>query len=118
MQRTPIPTFFPYTTLFRSILIRELDLPLTPDQFLRILQTECVKQFSRYIPLMPGAERLLRHLHRHRIPMAIATSTRRMNFDLKTKHHRELFALFDHIVITPDDPEISKGKPDPEPFLV
>eukprot|EP00271_Cylindrocystis_brebissonii_P001255 TRINITY_DN11577_c0_g1_i1.p1 TRINITY_DN11577_c0_g1~~TRINITY_DN11577_c0_g1_i1.p1 ORF type:complete len:232 (+),score=24.67 TRINITY_DN11577_c0_g1_i1:376-1071(+) len=67
--------------------------------------------------LMPGAERLVRHLHGHRIPMAVATSSHRKHFELKTTLHKEVFALMHHVVVG-DDPEVSKGKPDPEIFLL
>lgn len=83
------------------------------------MAAECARQFSRQpIPLMPGAERLVRHLHRHRVPIAIATSTKRVNYLLKTAHHPDFFSLFSHVVITPEDEEVTRGKPDPQPFQV
>ncbi|CAK9094766.1 unnamed protein product [Durusdinium trenchii] len=63
--------------------------------------------------LLPGVERLVRHLHKHGIPMAVATSSHRRHFDLKTSLHKELFALMNHIV-TGD--QVSKSKPNPEIF--
>jgi len=65
--------------------------------------------------LLPGVERLVRHLHQHGIPMAVATSSHRRHFDLKTTLHRELFGLMHHIV-TGD--QVAKSKPDPEIFNV
>eukprot|EP00798_Chlamydomonas_sp_ICE-L_P011388 gene11388-12088_t len=66
-------------------------------------------------PLLPGVERLLRHLHTNKVPMAVATSSHKRHFDLKTSTHQELFSLFHH-VITGD--QFIKGKPDPEIFLL
>ena len=63
--------------------------------------------------LLPGVERLVRHLHRHGIPMAVATSSHRRHFELKTSLHKDLFALMHHIV-TGD--QVTKSKPDPEIF--
>ena len=65
--------------------------------------------------LMPGALRLLKHLKKHNIPMAIATSSHRRHFDLKTTKHKDLFEeMFQHVV-TGD--EVTKSKPNPEIFL-
>lgn len=49
-------------------------------------------------PLLPGADRLIRHLHATGVPQAVATSSHRRHFDLKTSMHKELFSLFNHIV--------------------
>lgn len=65
--------------------------------------------------LMPGVLRLLLHFKRHRVPMAVATSSNKRHFELKVTKHRQLFEqVFDHI-ITGDD--VEKSKPDPEIFL-
>ena len=79
--------------------------------------------------LMPGVERLIRHLHRpfgsfwhaagrgsprHGVPMAVATSSHRRHFELKTSLHRELFHLMHHIVC---GDQVSRSKPAPEIFL-
>ncbi|KAH9418563.1 Pseudouridine-5'-phosphatase [Dermatophagoides pteronyssinus] len=101
-----------------QIIINELQLPLTVDEYTQQVDEEYRKVFSDYVPLMPGAERLIRHLYQHGIPIAIATSSKQFAFDLKTKHHQELFKLFHHIVVASNDPEIVRGKPDPQTFLV
>ena len=49
--------------------------------------------------LLPGVERLLTHLHRHGVPMAVATGSHRRHYDLKTTRHRALFdKVFRHVV--------------------
>ena len=48
--------------------------------------------------LFAGAERLLLHLHKHKVPICLATSSDAYNFGLKTTHHTELFAIFHHKV--------------------
>ena len=49
--------------------------------------------------LLPGVERLLTHLHRHGVPMAVATGSHRRHYDLKTTRHRALFErVFRHVV--------------------
>lgn len=65
--------------------------------------------------LLPGAERLVKHLHDNGVPMAVATSSTREDYDLKTSRHQSLFALFNNHVVTGE--QVEKGKPDPEIFL-
>eukprot|EP00879_Flechtneria_rotunda_P008552 GHRR01008959.1.p1 GENE.GHRR01008959.1~~GHRR01008959.1.p1 ORF type:complete len:293 (+),score=67.09 GHRR01008959.1:132-881(+) len=97
-----------------QVLIDELGLHdvLTPEQFLK-QREEILDRLFPTSPLMPGVEALIRHLYAHKIPIAVATSSHRRHFDIKTQQHKELFKLFNHI-ITGD--QVSKGKPDPEIF--
>lgn len=101
-----------------KLVINELSLPLTVDQFVEKLDTEYVKVFTELVPPMPGAVKLIKHLHSKGVPIAVATSSKQFTFDLKTKHHPELFSLFNHIIVASSEPEITKGKPDPQTFLV
>jgi hypothetical protein len=48
--------------------------------------------------LHAGVERLIKHLHAHKVPIAVATSSHRRHFDVKTQQHGQLFDLFDHII--------------------
>ena len=63
-------------------------------------------------------ERLITHLAEHKVPVAIATSSRKSNSKLKMEGHKELFGLFNHKVFGSDDPEVGRGKPNPDIFLV
>jgi len=67
-------------------------------------------------PILPGVERLVEHLHRHRIPLAIVTGSSTDDFALKTQHHTDLMRYFSFAVLSGDDPECEHGKPAPDCF--
>jgi len=98
------------------ILIESLDLPITPAEYLD-QRARLLEQLFPQAEPMRGALRLTRHLLRHGIPQAVATSSDRRYFELKTSRHKEWFSVFDCLVIG-DDPEVKHGKPAPDIFLV
>ena len=97
-------------------LVKMLELPITPEEYLKERSVLAPTEFPKCMP-MPGARELVRHLKSHDIPIAVATSSNRGLYEIKTTHHQDWFGLFDAIV-TGDDPEISQGKPAPDIFLV
>ncbi|XP_067014151.2 pseudouridine-5'-phosphatase [Anabrus simplex] len=99
------------------IIVEHVGLPVTVDAFL-VDQSERLKTLLPTVKLMPGAERLIKHLHQNKIPIAIATSSSQPAYDLKASNYKALFALFHHIVAGGTDPEVKHGKPAPDIFLV
>ena len=99
-----------------QILVEMLALPITAQAFLEEREVFLDQLLPQAKPL-PGAIRLTKHLHQHQIPQAVATSSARRPFRLKTTHYQEWFALFDCIVLG-DDPTLKRGKPAPDIFLL
>ncbi|MEW5318824.1 MAG: hypothetical protein WDW38_010010 [Sanguina aurantia] len=98
-----------------AMLIAALDLQglLSPEDFLLQRDEGMEAAFLKGVPLLPGAERLIRHLSAHGIPIAIATGSHRRHFLLKSSGHTELFSKFS-VVVTGD--MVARGKPHPEIF--
>ncbi|KAI8371539.1 HAD-like domain-containing protein [Radiomyces spectabilis] len=98
-----------------AMVVDTYKLPMSPEEYLKICSVIQDELFPHVKPL-PGVERLIQHLKRHNIPMAVATSSSRAKFEQKTSLNKELFALFDHIICG-DDAGIEHGKPAPDLFL-
>ena len=97
-------------------LVEALDLPITPEAYL----AERAVLFEELMPTaeaMAGARALTAALAARGVAMAIASSSSRAMFDLKTMRHREWFRTFSVIVLG-DDPRVRRGKPAPDIFLV
>ena len=107
------------TTTYRSceICVIDLDLPITIDHFMKQF-FKLSKERLQNVKFMSGAERLIRHLHAHHIPICVATSSDKESVNFKTKNHRVAFELFEHIVMGSTDPDVEEGKPAPDIFIV
>lgn len=98
-----------------QILVDDLGLQgkITAEEFVTEREKKLDVLFANS-SLLPGVEKLIRHLDKHKVPMAVATSSHRRHFDLKTGKHKDLFGLMHHIV-TGD--QVEKSKPAPDIFL-
>ncbi|XP_017024165.1 probable pseudouridine-5'-phosphatase isoform X1 [Drosophila kikkawai] len=100
-----------------EFMVQHYDLPIPWEEWAKQQQANTEK-LMLHSQLMPGAERLLRHLHATKTPFALATSSGLHMMELKTTDHRELFGLFNHKVCGSSDKEVANGKPAPDIFLV
>ena len=96
-------------------LVRELDLPITAEDYLHE-RNEMLRAEFAACDALPGARELVQHLHRHNIKTAIATSSSRELFAIKTSRHDWLGVVDD--VVCGDDAAVAAGKPAPDIFLV
>jgi pseudouridine-5'-monophosphatase len=96
------------------IILERLGVPLTVDQFLAergpILQALVLQCRA-----MDGAEEFVRSLRAAGVPMAVATSSERVLYELKTRSH-SWFDVFD-VIVCGDDPRVVAKKPAPDIFL-
>lgn len=99
-----------------EIVVEDVKLPCTVDEFQKDFQELTMQRLDK-CDVLPGAERLIRHLHDNQVPIALATSSGERTVALKTQNYQELFSLFHHKV-TGTDPELKMGKPAPDIFLI
>ncbi|KAJ8916186.1 hypothetical protein NQ315_016325 [Exocentrus adspersus] len=104
-----------------KLLINENDLTMSEEEIVQMYKdltpSKCANINFMPVPVQ-GAEQLIRHFAEHQVPIAVATSSTEDLMLLKTNRHREVFNLFHHIVCGGSDPEVKKGKPAPDIFLV
>ena len=97
-------------------LVETLDLPFSAEAYLE----ERAVIFEDLMPTaapMPGARALTDALVARGVPIAVASSSSRAMFELKTIRHREWFSMFNAVILG-DDPRVRRGKPAPDIFLV
>lgn len=99
-----------------QILVETLQLPLTAEEYL-IERNQLLYPLYQTAKALPGTVELTQHLSQTKIPQAIASSSSRRHFDMKTINHQEWLKIFDQIMLG-DDPAITQGKPAPDIFLL
>ncbi|XP_023954555.1 probable pseudouridine-5'-phosphatase [Bicyclus anynana] len=100
-----------------EILCKDLNLPVSPKEF-RDQLLELGDTMLAGSPLLDGAERLIRHLHKTQVPFALATSSSERSVKTKIASYKDLFSHFHHMVMGSTDKEVKFGKPHPDIFLV
>ena len=103
------------SALSAQYLIEALDLPISAAEYLSQRHPLLLEGFAR-APVIPGAQALVQRLSTAGIPLALATSSDRELFEIKSASH----AWFDRFdaVICGDDERIGALKPAPDIFLL
>ena len=99
-------------------------LPISEEQFMA-RQRELQAEAFRHCKPLPGVEKMLKTLADQgnmaggkKVHLALATSSHRGNYEIKTKSTKELFQVFpEHRIITGDDKRIPKGRGKPLPDI-
>uniref|UniRef100_J3L486 riboflavin kinase n=2 Tax=Oryza brachyantha TaxID=4533 RepID=J3L486_ORYBR len=94
-------------------IIADYGLPLTVEEYAEAIYPLYLKRWQKAKPL-PGVERLVKHLHRNGVPLALASNSVRRNIDhklLKLGDWKDCFS-----VILGGD-QVPRGKPSPDIFL-
>ena len=99
-----------------NILISELKLPMTTDEYLAERNAGHADKFPHCKP-MPGVMRLVLHLKENGIPIVVATSSHRKAFELKASNNQALFSQFEGNIVCGDDVRVVNSKPAPDIFL-
>jgi pseudouridine 5'-phosphatase len=92
------------------------DIPLDLDTFLE-QRSRMQEALWLTVPLLPGVHKLVHHLKKHNVPIAVATGTSRRSYNLKTAHLQSLFDCFEGKVVCGDDKKNMKSKPAPDIFI-
>lgn len=100
-----------------TIIVKELEMDMDPEDLLAEFHENQIVRMEN-VPFLPGAERLIDHLHANNVPIAVATSSGKDTFRVKTAQYQHVFSKFHHIVLGSADSEVKRGKPAPDIFLV
>ncbi|OVA04046.1 HAD hydrolase [Macleaya cordata] len=97
-------------------IVKDYDLPLTPEEFSKEIMPLF---YQRQVPwplakALPGANRLIRHLHEHGVPLALASNSKTENVDKKVSNQQGWKESF--LAVLGSD-QVNSGKPSPDIFL-
>lgn len=98
---------------YATAVVSDYNLPLTPDQYIQAVMPFYHDKWLQ-AKALPGANRLIRHFHKHGVPFALASNSKRKNIDGKISLQEGWKECFS--VILGSD-QVKSGKPSPDIFL-
>ncbi|KAH7568991.1 hypothetical protein JRO89_XS06G0085400 [Xanthoceras sorbifolium] len=96
-----------------AIIVEDYKLPCAAEEFIAEISPMFNDQWCN-IKALPGANRLIKHLRSHGVPMALASNSFRSSIESKISSHQGWKESFS-VIIGGD--EVKMGKPSPEIFL-
>lgn len=109
-----MPDNFPNFTSceqFTDALKKELGILIDQDEIRHLLNVESRSELQ----LLPGVEKLVKHLHQNKIPVAVATGATRRNFQFTMKDFpKEITSIFNPVICADDEELEGRIKPDAE----
>lgn len=94
-------------------IVEMYKLPCSTDQFMSDIMPMLSERWCD-IKELPGATRLIKHLHVHGIPLTLASNSPKASIEQKISYHQDWKECFS-VIIGGD--EVKSGKPSPEIFL-
>lgn len=95
-----------------EICVKDLELAVSLEEFEKDFHELALKLLPS-ADFLPGAERLVRHLHANNIPICVASGSCKESVEVKGLRHQDVFKLFHHMA---NGSEVQHGKPSPEIF--
>nr|XP_043638715.1 bifunctional riboflavin kinase/FMN phosphatase-like isoform X2 [Erigeron canadensis] len=93
--------------------VKDYHLPITPQQLSHIITPMFHHKWLQAKPL-PGVNRLMKHLHKHGVPFALASNSRSKSIEIKLSSQRGWREYFSTIIA---GDQVKSGKPSPDLFL-
>ncbi|ONK69015.1 uncharacterized protein A4U43_C05F18390 [Asparagus officinalis] len=98
---------------WRTAIVEDYELPMDADEFGDAIMPLYQERWHQ-AKALPGVNRLIRHLHDHGVPLALASNSIRKHIEMKISHQQGWKDMFS--VILGGD-EVNQGKPSPDIFL-
>ncbi|KAK9689907.1 hypothetical protein RND81_09G089900 [Saponaria officinalis] len=96
-----------------AAIVMTYELPITPDEYLAEINPLYHSKWKD-AKALPGANRLIRYLHKHQIPTSLASNSLRDYIEAKISNQKGWKECFPVIV---GSDQVQSGKPSPDLFL-
>ncbi|KAK7272415.1 hypothetical protein RJT34_28995 [Clitoria ternatea] len=95
-----------------GVIVKDYELPLTADQFITEINPLYRERWAK-AKALPGVNRLIKHIHKNGVPMALASNSLREYIDAKISYHKGWKECFSAIL---GSDQVKSGKPSPYLF--